>query len=293
MGERIKVFARARPLTDNELDSQEASIIQPEHLPNDNKLNQFLWSVDGFSKDGNGLLIPTSEKYADEEKVFALIKPDILASLNSGRNFCLFTYGQAESGKSYSISSDKTDPGIIYNFINLIIEKTQNKENSNTPMSMYKTNSEKIFDLFEPQSKKKKTRSIGNHIQIEGLKKEKIASLRQAICFYNEENLIQENEVFRKENEAFRKKIEELRNEKVLGQEQLQKYIKEIEKKDQKLKEMINSFLSILKSSANLLEIVRELDITDEATKYLKNIEKQYKNSEEKLKENLEFLRKQ
>lgn len=56
-----------------------------------------------FENDKNGLAIPTSEKYAYQEKVFNCLGQEMLDNLSSGYHCCVFAYGQTGSGKSYSM----------------------------------------------------------------------------------------------------------------------------------------------------------------------------------------------
>lgn len=195
MNERIKVYVRARAFTEAELISQEAPVVsqidlkmlslsQDNHPSIDYEFDQFLWSVDDFRKDHTGALIPTSDRYADQEKVFTLIKSDIITSLNNGYNYCLFAYGQTGSGKSYSISGNKANPGLLYKFFNLVLEETKDNQNSKIKVSMYQVYREEIFDLLELTAVKKTIRGSGKDIKIKGLKKEIVFCLSQVIELY-------------------------------------------------------------------------------------------------------------
>ena len=64
------------------------------------------WSHDGFRVDDNGIFVPTSPKYADQNVVYEALGKQVLDNAWEGYNCCLFAYGQTGSGKSYSMVSD-------------------------------------------------------------------------------------------------------------------------------------------------------------------------------------------
>ena len=61
------------------------------------------WSHDGFRVDDNGIFVPTSPKYADQNVVYEALGKQVLDNAWEGYNCCLFAYGQTGSGKSYSM----------------------------------------------------------------------------------------------------------------------------------------------------------------------------------------------
>ena len=63
------------------------------------------WSHDGFREDENGIFVPTSPKYADQNVVFEALGRQVLDNAWDGYNCCLFAYGQTGAGKSYSMVS--------------------------------------------------------------------------------------------------------------------------------------------------------------------------------------------
>ena len=63
------------------------------------------WSHDGFKVDDNGIFVPTSPKYADQNVVYEALGKQVLDNAWEGYNCCLFAYGQTGSGKSYSMVS--------------------------------------------------------------------------------------------------------------------------------------------------------------------------------------------
>ena len=63
------------------------------------------WSHDGFRIDDNGINVPTSPKYADQNVVYEALGRQVLDNAWEGYNCCLFAYGQTGAGKSYSMVS--------------------------------------------------------------------------------------------------------------------------------------------------------------------------------------------
>ena len=61
------------------------------------------WSHDNFRVDEDGVMIPTSPKYADQQFVYNALGKQVLDNAWEGYNCCLFAYGQTGSGKSYSM----------------------------------------------------------------------------------------------------------------------------------------------------------------------------------------------
>ena len=61
------------------------------------------WSHDGFVVDDNGINVPTSPKYADQNTVYEALGKQVLDNAWEGYNCCLFAYGQTGAGKSYSM----------------------------------------------------------------------------------------------------------------------------------------------------------------------------------------------
>lgn len=57
--------------------------------------------------DDNGIFVPTSPKYADQNVVYEALGKQVLDNAWEGYNCCLFAYGQTGSGKSYSMVSGR------------------------------------------------------------------------------------------------------------------------------------------------------------------------------------------
>ena len=51
------------------------------------------WSHDEFRVDENGIMVPTSSKYADQQFVYNALGKQVLDNAWEGYNCCLFAYG--------------------------------------------------------------------------------------------------------------------------------------------------------------------------------------------------------
>lgn len=96
----IRVLVRARPLNARELSqSNECSF----------KMDETSVTIDEKPYNFDQCI---SQK-EDQERVFSYIWPDITDSLDKSFNYCLFAYGTTGSGKSYTITGDEKNSGII------------------------------------------------------------------------------------------------------------------------------------------------------------------------------------
>lgn len=51
------------------------------------------WSHDDFKEEENGLMVPTSERYADQIHVYKEVGNQVLQNALDGYHCCLFAYG--------------------------------------------------------------------------------------------------------------------------------------------------------------------------------------------------------
>ena len=56
-----------------------------------------------YGEDADGVYYPTSDKYADQRRVFQDLGQGVLDNAWAGYNATLFAYGQTGAGKSYSV----------------------------------------------------------------------------------------------------------------------------------------------------------------------------------------------
>ena len=114
----LKVAVRVRPFNKREIELHPSQTPKPIIQMNNNittllatetqKSKDFafdysFWSHSEYMELEDGYLKPTSEKYADQQKVFDTVGQEILDNAWEGYNCCLFAYGQTGSGKSYSM----------------------------------------------------------------------------------------------------------------------------------------------------------------------------------------------
>eukprot|EP00045_Choanoeca_perplexa_P012559 m.137426 g.137426 ORF g.137426 m.137426 type:complete len:975 (+) comp16054_c1_seq5:1658-4582(+) len=122
--EAVRVAVRVRPFNSREKAAGSKLIIKMKGEsttivdPSDQSEKVFAfdhsyWSHDGFEEKSDGYLSPTSEKYADQKKVFEDLGQGVLANAWEGYNCSLFAYGQTGSGKSYSMVGYGENKGIV------------------------------------------------------------------------------------------------------------------------------------------------------------------------------------
>lgn len=109
----VKVAVRVRPFNSREIElksqlciqmnGKTTTLISASASPREFTFDYSFWSHDSFSIDEEGRYLPTTEKYADQQKVFNDVGEEILTNAIEGYHCCLFAYGQTGSGKSYSM----------------------------------------------------------------------------------------------------------------------------------------------------------------------------------------------
>ena len=96
------------------MDGPSTTIVNPEtQEPKTFAFDFSYWSHDSFHESDGGELIPDSDKYATQRKVFDDIGQDVLNSAFDGYNSTLFAYGQTGAGKSFSMVGYGVNRGII------------------------------------------------------------------------------------------------------------------------------------------------------------------------------------
>lgn len=143
------------------------------------------WSHDGFKQEPSGKLIPTDNKYADQQKVYDAVGKQILANAMTGYHCCMFAYGQTGSGKSYSMIGFGANPGIVpivcEEFFKTIDKQKSAKKMFEVNFSMTEIYNERVQDLLIPINKRpvgglkvREAKSVG--IYVEGLSKHAVDS---------------------------------------------------------------------------------------------------------------------
>lgn len=104
----VKVAVRVRPFNTRELQQGSAKLVVDMGSdnavtitdPSDHgKRHKFtydysFWSHDDFTTADDGLLVPTSARYADQQRVFNELGSDLVDASLEGYNAALFAYGQ-------------------------------------------------------------------------------------------------------------------------------------------------------------------------------------------------------
>lgn len=185
----VQVAVRVRPFNSRELKESPIlcvdmvgaqTIIFKEEKRRPFTFDYSFWSHDEFEERDDGMLVPTSDKYADQVLVYDQIGKDVLKNAFLGYNVCLFAYGQTGAGKSYSMVGYEVNKGIVPMACEEIFTKIEgnanNKMTYEVNFSMIEIYNEKVQDLLIPQSERTKSGlAIREHKKygffVEGLKK--------------------------------------------------------------------------------------------------------------------------
>ena len=194
----VKVAVRVRPFNDREkkkkaklcieMDDYSTIIIDEEGKEKTFTFDHSFWSHDDFETDENGIFVPTSQKYADQRKVYECLGVEILQNAWDGYNCCLFAYGQTGSGKSYSMVGYNENKGIVpiscEEIFKRIGENTDENKSYEVEISMFEIYNEKLHDLLIPVDKRppsglkiRENKTLG--VFVEGLTKYPVMSYEQ------------------------------------------------------------------------------------------------------------------
>ncbi|XP_033624378.1 kinesin-like protein KIF28P [Asterias rubens] len=179
--ESVKVAVRVRPFNGREsargaqliigMNGTTTTIQNPAAVDEEPKKFDFdysYWSHDGF-ENKNELLVPTSPKYDDQNKVFKDLGVGILQNAWDGYNSCLFAYGQTGSGKSYSIVGYGPNKGVVPMFCDRLFVEINEKRSCGTKaeyevmFSMLEIYNEQVRDLLNPAGNKKGGLRVREH----------------------------------------------------------------------------------------------------------------------------------
>jgi len=120
------------------------------------------WSHDGYVEQPDGYLIPDSDIYADQKRVFKDLGEGVLENAWNGYNCSLFAYGQTGSGKSYSMVGYGVNKGIVPITCERLFQDidSKKKDGSETEyqvsLSMLEIYNEQVRDLLNPSTLKVK-----------------------------------------------------------------------------------------------------------------------------------------
>lgn len=162
----VKVAVRVRPFNGREIElgsqccvdmknSVMTSLIDPnskDGKPRDFSFDFSFWSHDEFIENEKGEYIATSNKYADQRKVFDAVGQQVLDNAWQGYHCCLFAYGQTGAGKSYSMVGYGANKGIVPISMFEIFERIKRNDNPvlefEVLFSMLEIYNEKVQDLL-------------------------------------------------------------------------------------------------------------------------------------------------
>jgi flagellar biosynthesis GTPase FlhF len=188
----VKVAVRVRPFNprERELNSELCVDMSGNTTvltnPEDKKTRDFtfdysFWSHDEFEEDEGGYFKATStNKYADQQRVFSFVGKEVLDNAWEGYHCCLFAYGQTGAGKSYSMVGYGTNKGIVPISMKEIFERIGANTDPNisfeVSFSMLEIYNERIQDLLisckERTAEGLKVREhLKYGVYVEGLKK--------------------------------------------------------------------------------------------------------------------------
>lgn len=139
--QNIQVFARCRPLYDNE--AQNIVKVPPDGykvviLPKDGSCKEFHF---------DRVFGPTAHQMDIYDTVVRPMTEQVLMGINC----TVFAYGETGTGKTYTMEGVKEDCGIIPRAVSHIFDKLQNRENEFTVrVSFFELHNEETYDLLSP-----------------------------------------------------------------------------------------------------------------------------------------------
>lgn len=90
----------------------------------------------------------------DNDEIYFKFRDKLLDSVTSGMNYCLMTYGQTSSGKTYTLLGDEQKAGIVALFLKDVFKKLNDLKSFEEcdvkfKYSYFEIYKEKIYDLLE------------------------------------------------------------------------------------------------------------------------------------------------
>jgi kinesin family protein 1 len=163
MGDHVRVAVRVRPFNHRESERNARLIVStngPQTTitnPETEETRTFTfdysyWSHDEFEEEEDGLLIPISEKYADQRRIFDDLGSAVLTNANKGFNCSVLTYGQTGSGKSYTMAGRGANRGLVPHICDALFRQIEEnldpKLEFQVRISMLEVYNEKVRDLL-------------------------------------------------------------------------------------------------------------------------------------------------
>nr|XP_022901628.1 kinesin-like protein KIF23 [Onthophagus taurus] len=138
--EQVHVYCRLRPLLDDR-DQPCVDIVSPTVV-------SIISPPDKISRDSQHVFHKVFAPGSTQKEVFETVAYPMIEDLLQGKNGLLFTYGVTGSGKTYTVSGDYKDPGLIPRAINTLFNTI-----SNYQATKYLIKSDKM-NGFEIQTEK-------------------------------------------------------------------------------------------------------------------------------------------
>lgn len=145
--DRIKVYLRMRPLLKNETKieyevSENTISINP---PNMNATSKFCMNK-SFS------FRHIFDSNSTQPEVFDTVALPLLPDFLNGHDVLIFCYGSTNAGKTYTISGNKGNPGLLERSLDFIVTSLHNNQNNNSQQlfaSFFEIYNERIYDLLD------------------------------------------------------------------------------------------------------------------------------------------------
>lgn len=141
MKQNVQVFARCRPLYDNE--TQNIVNLPPSDdrvtiIPKDGSCKEFYF---------DRVFSPSAHQMDIYDTVVRPMTEQVLMGINC----TIFAYGETGTGKTYTMEGVKEDCGVIPRAVSHIFDKLQNRDNEFTVrVSFFELHNEETYDLLSP-----------------------------------------------------------------------------------------------------------------------------------------------
>lgn len=120
--DRVKVFCRLRPLND-ECEFPLIKLISSTTLATSTEIKS-----NSVRRDCNYVFRRVFTSYSTQREVFEQVAQPLLEDLVNGKNGLLFTYGVTGSGKTFTLTGDQMNPGVIPTCIHTLFNSIGDKQ---------------------------------------------------------------------------------------------------------------------------------------------------------------------
>ena len=145
--DRIKVYLRMRPILQNETPieyevSENTISITP---PNNNANSKFCMNKSFSFRE-------IFDSNSNQTEVFNTVALPLLPDFLNGHDVLIFCYGSTNAGKTFTISGNKGNPGLLERSLDYIVTQLQNNLNNHSQQlfaSFFEIYNERIYDLLD------------------------------------------------------------------------------------------------------------------------------------------------